>query len=192
VTPRKSATSAALRRLSRPYSGLTMKHTRKHTSFSQFRFLILSAALAWTFPLHAAPINDPVIQARWGDLCHVAGGQQLSLTTSDGQTVKGTCASTSDGEIALSRNQRVVKIARSTLIRIQMYQPGSGHHLEELGKGLSKSFKTSFGWLFSPAAPLGLVAIPATVAWGAVAAPFCILGDLGEDGPSTHDIKISD
>jgi hypothetical protein len=164
----------------------------KQTSFSKIRFSILSAALAWTFPLHAAPINTDVIQARWGDLCHVAGGQQLSLTTSDGKTVTGTCASTSDGEIALTTNQRVVKIARSTLARIQMYQPGSGHHLADLGKGMSKSFKTGFGWLFSPAAPLGLVTIPATVAWGAVAAPFCILGDMGQDGPTTHDIKVTD
>jgi hypothetical protein len=164
----------------------------KHTSFSQFRFLIFSAALAWTFPLHAAPDNSDVIHSRWGDLCAVAGGQQLSITTNDGKTVKGTCASTSDSEIALTANQRVVKIARSTLSRIQMYQPGSGHHLADLGKDMSKSFKTSFVWLLSPAAPLGLVAIPATVAWGAVAAPFCILGDLGQSGPTTHDIKVTD
>jgi hypothetical protein len=39
---------------------------------------------------------------------------------------------------------------------------------------------------------LGLVAIPATVAWGAVAAPFCLLGDLGDNGPVTQDVKITD
>ena len=41
----------------------------------------------------------------------------------------------------LTSNQRVVKIARSTLTRIQMYQPGSGHHLADLGNGMSKSFR---------------------------------------------------
>jgi hypothetical protein len=164
----------------------------KHTSFSQLCCLIFSAALAWTLPLHAAPDDNDVIHARWGDLCYVAGGQQLSVTTRDGKTIKGTCASTTGGEIALTTNQRVVKIARSTLTRIQMYQPGSGHHLADLRKGMSKSFRTGFGWLLSPAAPLGLVAIPATVAWGAVAAPFCLLGDLGRDGPTTHDIKVTD
>jgi hypothetical protein len=160
----------------------------KHASFSNICFLILSAALAWTLPLHAA--DD--INAHWNDLCRVAGGHQLNVTTTDGKTVKGICASTSDSEMALTTNQRVVKIARSTLSRIQMYQPGKGHHLADLGNGMSKSFKTSFGWLLSPAAPLGLVTIPATVAWGAVAAPFCILGDLGQDGPTTHDIKVTD
>jgi hypothetical protein len=64
-----------------------------------------------------------------------------------------------------------------------MYQPGN-HHLADLGNSMSKSFRRGFGWLFSPAAPLGLLTIPATVAWGAMAAPFCLLGDLGDNGPS--------
>ena len=71
-------------------------------------------------------------------------------------------------------------------------KPGNGHHLADLGNSMSKSFARGFGWLFSPAAPLGLVAIPATIAWGAVAAPFCLLGDLGDDGAITQDIKVSD
>jgi hypothetical protein len=71
-----------------------------------------------------------------------------------------------------------------------MYEPGP-HHLADLGDGMSKSFRRGFGWLFSPAAALGLVTIPATVAWGAVAAPFCLLGDLGDTGPVTRDVKIT-
>jgi hypothetical protein len=188
VTPAESDIRAASCPPCQPYAGLTMKHT----NFSLFRILTLSAALAWTFPLHAAPGNSDVIHSHWGNLCSVAGGRELSVTTSDGKTIQGTCTSTSDTELALRANQRVVKIARSTLSRIQMYQPGSGHHLADLGKDMSKSFKTGFGWLFSPAAALGLVTIPVTVAWGAVAAPFCLLGDLGQDGPTTRDIKVSD
>jgi hypothetical protein len=157
----------------------------KHTSFSHIRFLILSAALVWTFPLCAGEIR-----VRWEDVCRTSSTHQLSVTTSDGKTITGTCASTANDEIALTTNQRVVKIARSTLSRIQMYDPGNGHHLADLGHGMSKSFKTGFGWLFSPAAPLGLVVIPATVAWGAVAAPFCLLGDIGDPGPRTQDIQV--
>jgi len=160
----------------------------KHTIFPDIRFMILSAALAWTLPLHAA--DD--IHARWKDLCQVAGSHQLNVTTSDGNTVSGSCTSTDADGLSLTANQRVVKIARSTLTRIQMYQPGSGHHLADLGDGMSKSFRRGFGWLFSPAAPLGLVTIPATLAWGAVSAPFCLLGDMGDDGPVTHDIKVTD
>lgn len=157
-----------------------MKHT--------LRFLTLSAALAWAFPMHAA--ED--LHARWNDLCRVTGRHQLNVTTSDGKTVSGSCSSTDADGLSLTANQRIVKIARSTLTRIQMYQPGNGHHLADLGNGMSKSFARGFGWLFSPAAPLGLVAIPATVAWGAVAAPFCLLGDMGDNGPVTQDVKITD
>ena len=154
-----------------------MKHT--------FRLLAIGfwAALA---SLHAAEL-----EAHWNELCRVAAGRQLSVTTSDGKTVSGTCANTNADELSLANQHIVTKVARSTLARIQMYDPGTGHHLADLGKGMSKSFKTGFGWLFSPAAPLGLVAIPATVAWGAVAAPFCILGDMGSNGPTTQEIKLT-
>lgn len=184
MTLHESATNLALRHFSWAYSGLTMKHT----IFTNIHFLILSAALTCTLPMHAA--DD--IHTRWTDLCHVAGTRQLNVTTSDGKTVRGACTSIDANEVSLSANQRVVKIARSTLTRIQMYQPGSGHHLADLGDGMHKSFRKGFGWLFSPAAPLGLVSIPATVAWGAVSAPFCLLGDLGSEGPLTQEIKISD
>jgi hypothetical protein len=143
-------------------------------------------ALAASAPLHAAD----EIATRWNDLCQVASGRQLDVTTSDGRTVSGICTSTDAESLALTHNQRLVRIARSTLTRIQMYDPGKGHHLADLGDSLSRSFKTSFGWLFSPAAPLGLVAIPATVAWGAVAAPFCLLGDM-DDGRASREIKLT-
>ena len=139
-----------------------------------------------------APLRAADLQAHWSDLCRVAGAHQLNVTTSDGKTVSGSCTSTQGDALALTSNQRVILIARSTLSRIQMYQPGSGHHLADLGSGMSKSFKRGFGWLFSPAAVLGLVTVPATVAWGAVAAPFCLLGDMAEDGPVTQDIKVTD
>lgn len=160
----------------------------KNTIFLGIRLAMFWAVLAWTLPVRAA--DD--LHARWNDLCHVAGGRQLNVTTTDGTTVSGSCTSTDAEGLSLTANQRVVKIARATLTRIQMYQPGNGHHLADLGSGMSKSFSRGFGWLFSPAAPLGVVAIPATVAWGAVAAPFCLLGDMGDNGPTTQDIKVSD
>jgi hypothetical protein len=147
---------------------------------------------AFGFWAAIAPLHADDLQAHWSDLCRVAAGRQLNVTTSDGKTVSGTCGSAIGDDLTLTVHQRAVKIARSTLTRIQMYDPGTGHHLADLGDKMSKSFKTGFGWLFSPAAPLGLVAIPATVAWGAVAAPFCLLGDMGSNGPTTHDIKLSD
>ena len=175
---RESATNVALRRSDRTYPDLTMK--------TLFRTLAFCTLAAWA-PLHAADI-----QAHWNDLCHVAANRQLSVTTTDGRTVNGSCTSSDSDGLSLTANQRVIKIARSTLTRIQLYQPGNGHHLAELGKGMSKSFQMGFGWLFSPAAPLGLISIPATVAWGAVAAPFCLLGDLGDAGAVPQNIKVTD
>jgi hypothetical protein len=151
------------------------------------RFLLFSAALAATLPLYAA--DD--LHAHWNELCRVASGHQLNVTTTDGSTVSGACNSVQGDELSLTANRRIVKIARTTLTRIQMYQPGN-HHLADLGTGMSKSFGRGFGWLFSPAAPLGLIAIPATIAWGAVAAPFCLLGDMGDPGPTTQEIKVTD
>jgi hypothetical protein len=151
-----------------------------------FSWLLAVGFWAALAPLHAADV-----QAHWDDLCRVAAGRQLNVTTSDGKTLSGTCGSTNGDELSLTNKQMVTKIARATLTRIQMYDPGTGHHLADLGNGMSKSFKTGFAWLFSPAAPAGLVAIPLTVAWGAVAAPFCILGDLGSEGPTTQDVHVS-
>ena len=89
-------------------------------------------------------------------MCHVAANRQLSVTTTDGRTVNGSCTSTDADGLSLTANQRVIKIARSTLTRIQLYQPGNGHHLADLGNGMSKSFRMGFGWLFSPAATSGI------------------------------------
>jgi hypothetical protein len=176
VTPVESVTNTAMNLRSEPYSGITMKY--------KVCFLVLATMLAGTLPTFAATIH-----ARWNDLCQVARNRPLSVTTSDGQTVNGACTSTDADVLSLNSNQRIVKIARATLTRIQLYQPGN-HHLADLGRGMSKGFQTGFGWLFSPAAPLGLVVIPATVAWGAMAAPFCLLGDLADNGPVTQEIKV--
>lgn len=150
------------------------------------RSFALCTLAAWA-PLRAA---DP--QAQWNDLCHVAAGRQLEVTTSDGKTVSGFCVSTTAEELALNSQQRIVKIARSALTRIRVRQPSNRHHLADLGNSLDGSFQLGFVFLFSPYAPLGLAIIPATVVWGAVAAPVCLVRDLGENGPSMREIKVSD
>ena len=39
-------------------------------------------------------------------------------------------------------------------------------------------------------APLGLVAVPATLAWAATAAPFCVLGDLVHKAMPDREVKL--
>ncbi len=85
-------------------------------------------------------------------------------------------------EISVNTKDRgVVKVARSALSRIDMHLHISshrGHELRALGHGVHVGLSHGFGWLLSPAAPLGIVTIPATLAWGAVSAPFCAIGDV--------------
>jgi hypothetical protein len=112
----------------------------------------------------------------------VAEGQPLTLTTADGATVDGYCVAIGVDEISVNTKDRgVVKVARSALSRIDMHLHTSshrGHELRALGHGVHVGLSRGFGWLLSPDALLGIVTIPATLAWGAVSAPFCAIGDV--------------
>lgn len=118
---------------------------------------------------------------QWNEVCRVAGNRQLSITTQKGETIQGYCTAITVNEISLTtKDQRVVKIARSALARIRAIRVVNtkGHALASLGKGMHEGLRSGFGWLLSPAAPVGLVVVPGTLAWGAIAAPFCLIGDL--------------
>jgi hypothetical protein len=100
------------------------------------------------------------------------------MTTSNGEKVDGYCVSITIDEIAVTtRDHRVVKIARQALSKLEM-QRSRGHQLRALHKGMHKALAMGFDNLLSPMAPAGIIGIPGTLAWGAVAAPFCLLGDL--------------
>jgi hypothetical protein len=158
----------------------------KNISAFRFPFLALSAALAWTVPLHAA---DP-IETRWNDVCKVSAKNQLSLTTADGETVEGVCIHINADEIAVTTfDHRTIHIARAALSSLRLRRT-QGHQLKSLGKGLRGGLGTELRWLLSPLAPLGLVAAPATLAWGAAATPFCMLGDLVNKVTSARNIKL--
>jgi hypothetical protein len=216
VTPAKSATSATPRERNQPYSDLAMTHTMPHMTskeraqngarreavphlyggarrtlcaWATIRFLMLSAVIAWTLPLHATE----QVEVRWSEVCRVADGHQLTITTTNGDTVDGYCMSINVDEMAVTtKDRRVVKVARAALSRIQMQMQPSpkGHYLRSLGKGMHEGFRQGFSWLLSPYAPLGLVVVPGTVAWGAIAAPFCLLGDLKDNTISEQSKEI--
>jgi hypothetical protein len=165
--------------VSGPYNGAR----RTLCALASIRFLTLSAVLAWTLPLHAAEH----IEVHWSEVCKVADGHQLTIMTTNGDTVDGYCMSINVDEMAVTtKDKRVVKIARAALSRIEMQRSRNGHQLSSLGKGLGWGFDV----LLSPHAPLGLVVLPPMLAWGAVAAPFCLLGDLIHQETGTHEIKV--
>lgn len=183
MTLTESGTRAGKQQRDQPYAGLTMKHT----TFSSIRFLALSALIASVPALRAAD----QIQVRWDQLCQVAHDRQLTITTATGETVSGSCMSSNVDEIAISsKDRKIVKIARSALQRIQMSHSNNGHQLSALGHTMQKGLRTGNDWLWSPQAPLGIVAIPATLAWGAFAAPFCLLHDMFHDDPSPQEVNV--
>ncbi len=113
----------------------------------------------------------------------------MLVTTANGDKIEGTCVSVNVDEIAVTtRDHKVVKIARQTLAKLQL-QRKKGHQLRALRNGMHTGLQSGFDAIFSPYAPAGLVMVPATLAWGAVAAPFCLLGDLGSLMAGTQEIK---
>jgi hypothetical protein len=149
---------------------------------SACRFLFL----AWTLPLFAADS----IETQWSDVCKLAGKHQLSLTTVDGDTVDGYCIKINADEIAVTTfDRRTIRIARTALSRLQLHRT-KGHQLASLGKGVRSGLRQGADWLLSPRAILGVVTVPATLAWGATSAPFCILGDLVDKLTPQRDIKL--
>jgi hypothetical protein len=85
-------------------------------------------------------------------------------------------------------DHRVVKVARNTLSRLEIHR-ANGHQLRSLGDGVRGGFRWGFGSLLSPSMLVGVVAIPATLAWGAVSTSFCLLGDLKAKLEGMREIK---
>jgi hypothetical protein len=142
------------------------------------RSLVLLAFIVLNEGTVAPPLlAQESVHVAWTQVCRTANGRQMRLTTNTGDTVEGYCMSVSVDEISLrTPDQRAVKIARAAMARIVVTP--QEHQLRALGRGMRKSLRTGFRALLSPMAPAGMVLIPATLAWGAVSAPFCAAGDL--------------
>jgi hypothetical protein len=160
----------------------------KNLTAFRFPFLALAANLAWSLPAHAAD----TIEAHWSDVCKLAtSGDHLILATVDGETVESRyCVRVNADEIAVTTwDNRTIHIARAALSSLRL-SSAQGHQLKSLGKGVHGGLRTGLRWLLSPMAPLGLVAVPATLAWGATAVPFCVLGDLVHKARPDREVKL--
>jgi hypothetical protein len=115
-------------------------------------------------------------EVEWAKICTASQGNQMVVTTTTGETVQGFCTSINVDEMALRNDRKVIKIAKNTIAALRVHHVKS-HRVSSLFKGLGREFKEGTSVLFSPLAPGGLVMLPGTVAWGAVATPFCLLGD---------------
>jgi hypothetical protein len=157
----------------------------KNTPVRSIPFLTLTALLGCGSLLRAA---DPV-EVHWNDFCKVSQGRQLEITTDAGETVSGYCLSVNADEVQDNTGGRIVKLGRKALSHVIMERT-EGHQLRSLGRGMRTGLKNGWKWLLSPSAIEGIVAIPAVLAWGAVSAPFCALGDLKYHIEGREEIKL--
>jgi len=129
------------------------------------------------------------LEVQWNKVCQVADGHELLVRTASGEMVRGICLSVNVDEMAVrTKDNKVIRVARGTMSRLEMYR-SPNHQLQSLEKGMRAGLKEGFRELLSPEAVAGMVLIPGTVAWGAVSAPFCALGDLKAKLDGTRQIK---
>ena len=153
--------------------------------------LLLGTALL--FPLcapaqtPAAPPETPVL---WPNLCTNTAKELLTVTTDDGDTIQGYCVFVQHDELAVrTLDGKMVRIARSKLKNV-ISVAVQENRLKALGVNMKHGLREGVKMTFSPLAPIGLATIPGTLAWGAVAAPFCIAGDLFGHKPRPRTLAI--
>jgi len=130
--------------------------------------LLLSGA--WTFGQNAVDVD-------WNHVCQAAAGRPMRVQTTNGHAIEGYCMSVNVDEIAIrTADHKVVKVARGALSRMAVVP--KDHQIRALARGMRESLHVGFHALLTPNAPGALLLIPGTLAWGAVAAPFCLTGDL--------------
>ncbi|MEI7516774.1 MAG: hypothetical protein WCK81_15415, partial [Betaproteobacteria bacterium] len=116
--------------------------------------------------------------------------KRRDVTTTDGQQINGYCFRVNADTLALKTlDKHTVTIARKAIAGMRL-RTKRGRQVAALGKGVRAGVHQGHIWLFSPHAIAGLIAIPSTLAWGAMSLPFCILGDIGAPNVPDKDLKL--
>lgn len=150
------------------------------TTLTHIFFLLIASLPAFA---------DGPTEVPWKDFCRIAGDRQLEIVTSSGENISGYCAVITVDEVSVRTPNGIVKIGRAALAHIQM-ERSQGRQLSTLGHGIRGGLKQGTDWLLSPSAPLGIVTIPGTLVWGAISAPFCLLGDLKHHLMGSEEIAL--
>ena len=174
MTPPKVTQPAAR---SGPLDALFWRHYETH-HLCFFTVLVGSGAL------YADTVEVP-----WAKVCEASHGQRLVLTTNDRRDPGRILHVDRRDEIALTKDQRVVRVAKSAVSHLHIRRL-KGHQLAALWKGVGHEMQDGADLLFSPLAPVGAVMVPGSLAWGAVATPFCILADIGNFLAGEDEIKV--
>ena len=135
------------------------------------------------FPLFA---GDP-IDVRWEQICYKALNHEMVITTTSGEDIEGYCVSVDVNQVSLNMKGKAIRVARSSVARLLLYPPR--HQVRSLGHGVLQGLRFGVRGLLTPCGPVAAVAIPATLAWGAVSLPFCVLGDIVGRLQSSQEIR---
>jgi hypothetical protein len=152
------------------------------------RFSIFLVALAASTALRA----QGSITLPWNQACQYMNSgdsHQIQITTVSGETVQGVCFAVTVDEIRLKTKTGILTIARSQLSRVRMYEIQPRRQLAHLAKTVGSGLKESVKIIPTDWGIIGVVGIPATLAWGGLAAPFCLFGDI-IGYTKTMEIKI--
>ena len=142
------------------------------------------AILAVTLPLRAADS----VTVDWEQICRKASDHEVVIKTTAGENVDGYCIGIDVNEVSVNVKGKRVKVARDQVVKLLVLRRPS--QLKALGHGVRDGLHYGFNALFSPAMPIGVVAIPGSIVWGVVATPFCALGDLKAKLSHNTEIKI--
>jgi len=134
--------------------------------------------------------GDP-IKTQWQQLCTTTAGRQITISTSDGNTVRGTCTATSPTALTVRESTEQIRtVERSAVTRISMNgaQPRR-HYFLNLHKNVGSALEYEAQGIPTPLAPFAIAAMPVTIAGGWVASPFALIFDLF-DTPSEGDVEV--
>jgi hypothetical protein len=167
-----------------------MKNTRPFPCFRLATFA--AAAVFFSHSLHAQ------VPKKWSELADYLKGKYVTIVTRDGKSMHGHFVSASNTAVLLDPSKTVdfvyngsFEVPRNSFTTIRVgTEPIK---LEKLGHDLHRGYAHAFRRLFSEAAPLGIVEVPAITAWAVISAPFCALGDLfAAPQGITENIQIVD
>jgi hypothetical protein len=144
----------------------------KHTQAS--KLLMIFAALASSAALRA----QDSVQLPLPRVCDYARSRSIQVTMPNGETVEGVCFSTTVDELQVQTKSGIVKVARAQLSRVTIADIQAHHQVRHLFKHVGQGVANSAKLIPTEAGLVGLIGVPTTLAWGAVAVPFCLFGDL--------------
>ena len=116
------------------------------------------------------------LSKRWDELPDSLRDKNVTAVLHGGRTERGKFVEARPDLLILQGKTRV-EIPRQSVSSLAIDRP-SESHLQEAHHIIHIGYSTAFRRLFSPAAILGLVEVPAVTAYSAVTVPFCALGDL--------------